>query len=85
MSLLLERLALGSTPTDIEVMLYSIMWHRKGGRNRERKCHIPRTVFCTKAKIAKGGGVLRDTTVYHRIDKFLQVYMTPGNPKAKPN
>ena len=43
------------------------MWHKKGGRNRERKCCIlcislP-TVFCTKVKIAKGGTYLWDTTV----------------------
>ena len=62
MSLLLERLTPGPTPTDNEVMLYSIMWYQKGGRNRERKCRITAyklspPVFCTKAKIAKGGGV----------------------------
>ena len=29
------------TTTNDEVMLYSIMLHRKGGRNRKKKCHIP--------------------------------------------
>ena len=29
------------SPTENEVMLYSIMWHWKGGRNCERKCCIP--------------------------------------------
>ena len=46
-------------PTDNEVMLYSIMWHWKGGCNRERNCHITcisSPVFCTKAKVSKGGG-----------------------------
>jgi len=50
--------------SDNEVMLY---W--KGGHNRERNCHIPcissPPVFCTKAKVAKGGGggvYLWDTT-----------------------
>ena len=47
-------------PTDNEAMLYSIMWHRKGGHNCEKKCHIPRTspppAFCTKAEVANGGG-----------------------------
>ena len=41
--------------------------HRKGGRIRERKCRIPRIspppALCTKAKVAKGGAYLRDTTV----------------------
>ena len=34
--------------------------HRKGGRNRERKCRIPRIsppALCTKAKVAKGGRI----------------------------
>ena len=34
--------------------------YRKGGRNHKRKCHIPRIsppALCTKAKVAKGGGV----------------------------
>ena len=49
-------------------MLYSIMreGYRKGGRNQERKCHIPRIsppTLCAKAKIAEGGAYLRDTTV----------------------
>ena len=41
----------------------------EGGRNRERKCRIPRIspppALCTKAKFAKGGGgvYLQDTTV----------------------
>ena len=43
------------------------MLYRKGGRNRERNCRIPRIspppTFCTKAKVAKGGAYLRDTTV----------------------
>ena len=39
-----------------------------GARNRERKCRIPRIsppppALCTKAKVAKGGAYLRDTTV----------------------
>ena len=41
-------------PTDNEVMLY-----RKGGHNCERNCCIPPIsppAFCTKAKVAKGGG-----------------------------
>ena len=40
--------------------------HRKGGRNRERKCRIPRIsppALCTKANVAKGGAYLRDTMV----------------------
>ena len=44
------------------------MLYRKGGRNRERNCRIPRKspppTFCTKAKVAKGGAYLRDTTVF---------------------
>ena len=40
------------------------LWHRKEGRNRERKCRIPHispppNAFCTKAKIAKGGCICR--------------------------
>ena len=45
---------------DNEVMLYGT----RRGHNHERKCRIPRIsppppppAFCTKAKIAKGGGV----------------------------
>ena len=56
------------TPTDNDAMLYSNMWHQKGGQNHERKFHIPHTsppsAFCTKAKVANGGAYLRDTTVY---------------------
>ena len=50
-----------STTNDNEVMLY-----RKEGRDRKTNCHILHItppVFCTKAKIAKGG-YLWDTTVY---------------------
>ena len=47
-------------PTDNEAMLYSIMWHRKGECNRERKSHILHTslppAFCTKTKVANVGG-----------------------------
>ena len=59
-------LGLHSPPTNnIGVMLY-----RKGGRNRERNCRIPRIspppppAVCTKAKVAKKGAYLWDTTVY---------------------
>ena len=43
-------------------MLPPLLWagHRKGGRNHERKCRIPRIsppALCTKAKVAKGGDV----------------------------
>ena len=57
------------------VYLDTKLWagHQKGGRNRERKCRIPRIspppppppALCTKAKVAKGGAYLRDTTVYY--------------------
>jgi len=45
------------------------MLYRKGGRNHERNCRIPRLspppTFCTKAKVAKRVGVyLWDTTVH---------------------
>jgi len=43
-----------------------VMLYRKGGRNSQRNCCIPRIsppAFCTKAKVAKGGAYLRDTTV----------------------
>ena len=37
------------------------MLYRKGGRNCEKNCRIPRIspppAFYTKAKVAKGGGV----------------------------
>ena len=37
----------------------------EGGRNRERNRRIPPPAFCTKAKVAKGGGAyLRDTMVH---------------------
>ena len=31
-----------SSPASNEIMLYSIMWHRKGGHNHKRKCRISR-------------------------------------------
>ena len=41
------------------------MLYRKGGRNHERNWCIPRIpVFCTKAKVAKGGAYLQNTTVH---------------------
>ena len=58
------------SPTDNEVMLYQY-W--KGGRNRERNRHIPRTsppAFCTEAKVAKGGAYLRDTMVEVQLTPF---------------
>ena len=45
---------------------FSIEGGGGGGRNRERKCRIPRIsppALCTKAYVAKGGTYLRDTTV----------------------
>ena len=49
-----------------------VMLYRKGGRNRGRNCRIPRIsppAFCTKAKVAKGGAYLRDTTVRTKSGK----------------
>ena len=58
------------------------MLYRKGGRNRDRNCRIPRIsppTFCTKAKVAKGGAYLRDTTVYRlKVTRFIE-----NRPKEK--
>ena len=55
-------------PTDDEVMLY-----RKGGRNRERNCRIPRFVLRQKGGVFSGhNGILRiwggGGVLGHRID-----------------
>ena len=59
----------------------------EGGRNRERKCRIPRIsppALCTKAKVAKGGAYLRDTTVlifpivqFVRLPNILPTSLAP--------
>ena len=72
------HLALGDASclatTDNEVMLYRY-W--KGGHNCERNRRIPRIsppVFCTEAKVAKGGGghICRTLRYYH----FISLNMT---------
>ena len=61
-------------PTDNEVMLYSIMWHRKGGHKCERKCHIlclykPTMCFVLRLRLQKRGrgGVFAGDYITYRV------------------
>ena len=61
------------------------MLYRKGGRNLERNCRIPRIsppAFCTKAKVAKGGRICR-TLRYYKLGRSWGIVLILKSLHAK--
>ena len=78
-----RRLCCGK-PLSVELEL---MWagHRKGGRNRERKCHIPRISpplrFVLRLRLQKGGRICG--TLWYKVASFSETKLGEAWDKVK--